>query len=111
MDNNDKNYEEEQISQFCDTLMNVTGAISNLRESKDSAIVLCSDGRYMNSRMCGIYPNVLNMVFMKMLNDDKFAELIVEAAMMYSHHIQHPEPQPKADDSQENENETLIDFN
>ena len=106
---NNKEQHESQ-SQFCDTLMNVTGAVGNLKRLSDCAIVLCADGRTVSSRQCGLYSDVLNMVYVKMLHDDSIAKLIVEAAMKYSRHLQEPETTTEADDIQAKENEKLIDF-
>lgn len=84
INNNESNQES---SKFCDTLMNVTGAVSNLRNQRDCAIVICSNGKSVSSRQCGTYPDVLQMVLCKMLSDDNFAELFVQASMMYSQRI------------------------
>lgn len=104
------NEQQEQKSQFCETLMKVTGAIGHLANPGDTAIVLCSDGKAVSSRQCGLYPDVLNMVYVKMLNDDSFAELIVESAMMYSRYLQEAGGHGRESDSREGESESLIDF-
>lgn len=84
----DSNRKEAPIhsegSKFTETLMRVAGAIGNLVTHGDCAIVLASDGQTLSSRIVGMYPDVLNMVYVKMVNDDDFAELIIEAAMLYS---------------------------
>lgn len=80
--------EEKEMSQFCETLMRVAGAVGHLKKLNDCAIVLASDGTTLSARQCGLYPDVLNMVYAKMVNDDKFAELIVEAGMLYSRYLQ-----------------------
>ena len=82
------NEQQEQKSQFCETLMKVTGAIGHLANPGDTAIVLCSDGKAVSSRLNGIYLDVLHMVFVKMQTDDRFAEMIMEASIMYSARIQ-----------------------
>lgn len=97
INNNETNQES---SQFCDTLINVTGAISNLRRQADCAIVLCCDGKTVSSRQCGTYPDVLRMLVVKMLNDDKFAELFTEASLIYSQRLCEPQPNTKTEDKE-----------
>lgn len=86
-ENNEKNKVRE-MSQFCETLMRVTGAVGFLRQPNECAIVLCADGKTMSSRKAGMFPDVLNMVYNQMVVDDDFAELIIEASILYSKHLQ-----------------------
>lgn len=74
------------LSPFCETLMDVTLPVAGMRQPSDCAIVICSDGKTVAARQCGLYPQVLSMIFCKMLNDDKFAELLTEASMLYARH-------------------------
>ena len=114
METNNETKQEQQVSVFCDTLMNVTGAVGNLSKPGDCAIVLCADGKTISSRQKGSYVDNLRMVYSKMINDDKFAELITEATMMYSDHVHENKlPSVAEDDSQENEEEIceILDFN
>ena len=81
----EKDYlKETQDSLFCETLMRVAGAVGHLARPTDCAIVLASDGSSVISRQHGLYPDALNMVYQKMLYDDKFAELVLEASMLYT---------------------------
>lgn len=75
------------MSAFCETLMDVTSSVASVRTPMDAAIILCTDGNTIASRQCGIYPTVLRMLYSKMMSDDKFAEVIMEASMKYSQQL------------------------
>ncbi len=75
---------KSEMSPFCEALMNISGEVTARRELSDAAILLCSDGKLLGSRQCGLYPDVLRMVYTKMKQDDKFAELILDASRRYA---------------------------
>lgn len=75
---------KEPMSTFCEALMDVTAPLCELHQNSDTALVICTDGVNLACRQVGNYPEALRMIFSKMLADDKFAELIVEAAMHYA---------------------------
>ena len=79
--------EENPMSEFCESLMDLSKKCSDLRVKEDSAILIVSDGKTISSRMCGMRSNVLDMLYSQMLSDLDFAELIVQASMHYSHHL------------------------
>lgn len=80
--------EKSVMSPFCEELMEATDAVTvGNRNANDAAIVLCTDGRTIGARQCGLYPTVLQMFYTKMLNDDKFAEVVMEVSMMYSRNL------------------------
>jgi hypothetical protein len=76
---------QEPMSEFCEGLMGRTDELKELMRSEDCAIVICGDGKTVSARSRGIYPNMLNMLYSIMKNDESYAELITEAAMLYSH--------------------------
>lgn len=82
--------EKMSMSPFCETLMDVTGSLHNLRQNGDTALIICTDGVSLASRQCGLYPEALRMIYTKMQADDKFAELILEASMVYSRNMNKP---------------------
>lgn len=75
------------MTPFCEALMEKSASLAELRQPKDTAIVLCTDGVRVASRQCGNYPDAVNMIIAKMKAEDKFAELILEASMLYSRHL------------------------
>ena len=79
--------EQPLMSPFCESLMKSCEMIADLRMPSDTAIVLCTDGKLLEARQCGLYPDALRMLYTKMRNDDKFAELIMEASLLYSRHV------------------------
>ena len=82
--------EKMSMSPFCEALMGATGALHDLRQNGDTALVICTDGISLASRQCGLYPEALRMIYTKMQADDKFAELILEASMVYSRNMNKP---------------------
>ena len=84
MENQSGTQETDQQSPFCDMLMEVVGPLSRLADINDAAIVMCANEKTLSIRMRGSYQQHVNMLLNKMANDDKFAELIVESAMLYS---------------------------
>lgn len=86
--NEKQNNERNTMSAFCEELMGKTDSINGLqRLMDDAAIILCSDGKTVASRQCGLMPNVVRMLYAKMVSDDKFAEVIIEASMRYSRYM------------------------
>lgn len=79
--------EKLSMSPFCEALMGVTESLHEMRQNGDTALIICSDGKTMASRQYGLYPDALTMIYAKMKTDDKFAELITEAALCYSQWI------------------------
>ena len=75
------------MSDFCESLLDLSEKCIGQKTDNDCAILLVSDGNKAGARMCGNYNNVLNMLYSIMKNDDKVAELVVEASMRYSHHL------------------------
>lgn len=78
---------KEPMSPFCEALMDATAPVAKLRQNCDTALVICTDGKDVNSRQCGNYPDAVRMIYSKMLNDDKFAELIMDASVNYSRYL------------------------
>ena len=77
--------EQSTMSPFCEELMAAASAVhSDHRTTEDAAIVICTDGNTVASLQCGMYPTVLKMLQAKMMNDDRFAEVVIEASLMYS---------------------------
>jgi len=79
--------ERSMMSPFCEALMKSCEMIDDLRIPSDTALVLCTDGKILEVRQCGLYPDALRMLYTKMSHDDKFAELIMEASLLYSRHV------------------------
>lgn len=79
--------ERSMMSPFCEALMNACEEVNELRTPSDTALVLCTDGKILEVRQCGLYPDALRMLYTKMSHDDKFAELIMEASLLYSRHV------------------------
>lgn len=75
---------KESMSEFCERLMAVTEDMKQLMEENDTALVLCGDGKTISARSRGTYHNMLNMLYSTMKNDDRYAELVMEASMLYS---------------------------
>ena len=86
-ENNTILQEHPTMSPFCEALMDAAEKIANLRTLTDTAIILCTDGTKLEARQCGLYPDALRMLYTKMSHDDKFAELIMEASLLYSRHV------------------------
>ena len=84
MEQNNNSQTKEPMSPFCEALMDATAPVAELRQDSDTALVICTDGNSLACRQVGNYPEALRMIFSKMMADDKFAELIVEAAMHYA---------------------------
>lgn len=84
MEQNNNSQTKEPMSPFCEALMDATAPLCELRQNCDTALVICTDGNSLACRQVGNYPEALRMIFSKMMADDKFAELIVEAAMHYA---------------------------
>lgn len=79
--------DNEKMSEFCEALM---GAVENINEKatiEDGAILICSDGEKVAIRINSSRDVVSNALLGVMKNRLDFAELIVEAAMRYSHHM------------------------
>lgn len=91
MEENKNNTEQQQeqhtMSDFCEALMNETSKLVEMRKDSDAAIILCTDGKTVASRQCGFYPTVLHMLYSKMISDMKFAEVVIEASMLYSRNM------------------------
>lgn len=77
----------EPMSEFCEELMEATGNLKHLMGSEDCALVICSDGKTISARTRGQYPNMVKMLYSMMKNDDRYAELIIEASMLYSRNM------------------------
>ena len=87
MEEKSNNQSNNQMSPFCEKLMEMSEPLAELRQPNDTAIIICTDGIKVANRQCGNYPDALRMVFTKMKADEKFAELIVEASIHYSRHL------------------------
>ncbi len=75
------------MTPFCEALMECTAELADLRLPNDTALILCTDGIRVANRQCGNYPDAVRMILSKMKADDRFAELIIEAGMLYSRHL------------------------
>lgn len=75
---------KEPMSEFCECLMGEVAALQELMTENDGAILLCTDGKTVSARSHGTYPNILRMLYSIMKNDDRYAELVMEASMLYS---------------------------
>lgn len=75
------------MTPFCEALMQHTASLADLRQPNDTALILCTDGIRVANRQCGNYPDAVRMILSKMKADDRFAELIVEAGMLYSRQL------------------------
>lgn len=84
MEQNNNSQTKEPMSPFCEALMDATAPVAELRQNSDTALVICTDGQHLACRQVGNYPDALRMIFTKMMADDKFAELIIEASMHYA---------------------------
>lgn len=85
--NNEQQQEKERMSSFCEGLMAATELLKDACTQSDAAIILCTDGKTVASRQCGFYPTVLHMLYSKMISDMKFAEVVIEASMLYSRNM------------------------
>ena len=74
---------KEPMSPFCEELMQCTGSIKSQKALSDTALVICTDGTSIGCRQCGNIEDAKRMIFSKMLNDEKFAEIILQAANSY----------------------------
>lgn len=82
-----KTEDNGKMSEFCEALM---GAVESLNEKatiEDGAILICSDGEKVSMRIHGSREVISNALLGIMKNKLDFAELIVETAMRYSHHM------------------------
>lgn len=82
-----KTEDNGKMSEFCEALM---GAVEGLNEKaaiEDGAILICSDGERVAMRLHGSRDVISNALLGVMKNKLDFAELIVETAMRYSHHM------------------------
>lgn len=75
------------MSPFCEVLMDATDGLPQPMMTRDAALVLCTDGKMLATRKYGIYPNALRMLLYAMLNDEKMAELVLEAGVLYAEKI------------------------
>ncbi len=78
--------EEKQkpMSEFCERLMGEVESLKELMTEDDGAILLCTDGKTVSARSHGTFPNMIRMLYSIMKNDDRYAELVMEASMLYS---------------------------
>lgn len=82
-DNNEKN----QMSPFCEALMEKTASLAEMRQPCDTALVICTDCNTVACRQTGTYDSAVRMLLAKAIADDKFAELLVETSMRYSRYL------------------------
>lgn len=75
---------QDKTSEFCEAIMKVTDWLTGLAKESDCALIICGDGIRLSSRMHGVYYNMLRAIYSVMKSDDRFAELLTEACMMYS---------------------------
>jgi hypothetical protein len=79
--------EKEPMSPFCEELMQCTGNIKSQKTLSDTALVICTDGISIGCRQCGNIEDAERMIFSKMLNDERFAEIMLQAASSYIRRI------------------------
>lgn len=75
---------QKSMSEFCECLMGEVVSLKELMTEDDGAIILCTDGKTISARSHGTYPNMIRMLYSIMKNDDRYAELVMEASMLYS---------------------------
>ena len=79
--------ERSMMSPFCEAMMNACEKVDELRTPSDTSMVLCTDGNILEVKQCGSYSDMLRMLYTSMRHDEKFAELIMEASLLYSKHV------------------------
>lgn len=55
--------EKLSMSPFCEALMGATESLHEKRQNGDTALTICSDGKTIASRQCGLYPDALTMIY------------------------------------------------
>ena len=82
---NEEQQEPQQMSEFCEKLMDATDGLIPIIQPTDSALLICTDGIKLAARKCGNRQAVMNALYSLMKSDDEFAEVIMSACMQYSH--------------------------
>lgn len=80
----ENNTKQQEMSAFCEALMQTTEPIINLQQPDDAAMIICTDGKRVACRLGGSWIAAKTMVVAKMIADKKFAEFILSAASSYA---------------------------